>query len=105
MPLAISLRSLAIGSITLVVPADSSSTDNERSSLNEEEQSPEQVENVETSNCQDPFRHIEVLEGILVRFILWCSERIVTKSFEDPKSYENDHDKEEEKRQEDDSAV
>lgn len=60
---------------------------------------------METSNCKNPFRHIEVLEGILMRHILRCSERIVAKCFEDPKSNEDDHNKEEKKRQEDDSAV
>lgn len=103
--LAISLRSLSVGSITLVVPTDSCSTDNERSSLDEEKQSPEQVENVESSNCKDPLRNIEVLEGVLMFASLRGSERVIAKSFQDPQSDEDDHNKEEKKRQEDDSTV
>lgn len=60
---------------------------------------------MESSNCKDPSRDIEVLEGVLMSSSLWGSEGIVAKRFEDPQSDEDDHHEEEEKRKEDDSAV
>ena len=103
--LAVSGRGISIGSVLLEIPWGSSTSNNERSSLNEEDQIPKQVENVENSNCNDPVRHVELLEGVFMLSITGSSKRVVSQSLEDPKSDEEYHDHKEENGKEDDAAV
>lgn len=103
--LAVSGRGISIGSGPLEIPWCSSTSDNERSSLNEKDQIPKQVENVEDSNCNNPAGHIELLEGVFMLSISGSSKRVISQSFEDPKSDEEDHDDEQKNGKEDDAAV
>lgn len=60
---------------------------------------------MEDSNCNNPAGHIELLEGVFMLSISGSSKRVISQSFEDPKSDEEDHDDEQKNGKEDDAAV
>jgi len=69
--LSISFRRISVWSGVGVVeiPADCSSSNNERTSLYKEEHSPEQVKDMDYQQNLDFQRGFEVLEGVLVELV------------------------------------
>jgi hypothetical protein len=67
----ISFGGFSIGRISLIVPTCSSASDEEAAGFNEEEDSPEQIEDMNSAKCENGIADFEVR----VRVLMFCEGR------------------------------